>query len=207
MTLALASRLSVVLLLSLLIGGAAHATTLQLSDCDSFGCQGSSISLDVVSDGSGNWDVTLGIDSTNYDGSKSGVVQAGFKAIEGFSSVTLVSFTDGSWSPAVEGGVSSSSLCAPNSSSDFACTSGYADVVNDTSSTWVFKVAGGTVLPEWTIKFQYGDEQAPKNGYSGNIISAPGTPGDPGNPVPEPSAALVFGVALLVASRGARRAR
>ena len=184
-----------------LLGGAAHATTLQLSDCDAFGCQGSSISLDVVSAGGGDWDVTLAIDSTNYNGSKSGVVQAGFKAIEGFSDVTLVSYTDGSWSAAVEGGVSSNALCAPNDNSDFACTSGYADVASDTSSTWVFKVAGGTVLPEWTIKFQYGDEQPPTNGYRGNLISAPGTP------VPEPSAALVFAAGLLVASRGARRTR
>ncbi len=189
---------------SLLLAASANALSLQLDSCDSFGCQGSSISLDVSSDGAGGWDVTLGIDSTNYTGSKTGVVQAGFKAIQDFDGVDLVSATDGAWSPATASGVSSSGLCSGSSNSDFVCTSGYADVQSDLSSSWVFHVAGGTLLPvdDWTIKFQYGDTTPGPNGrYNGNLISAPGSA------IPEPSAAVVFGAGLLVAGTRLRRTR
>jgi len=81
------------------------------------------------------------------------------------------------------------------------CTSGFADIQTDKEYTWTFLATGGTVLDEWTIKFQYGD---PGVINRGNLISAPGTPG-PGTPVPEPSAALMFAVGILAASRRLRR--
>jgi hypothetical protein len=185
----------------LLIGGAAPAATLNLDNCDAFGCQGSSVFLTVEDAGGGNWDVTLGLDSTGYTGTKTGVVQAGFKAISGFDDVTLDSFSDGAWAPAKGAGINSSGLCAGGSSSQFVCTSGYANILTDDVYTWNFTVEGGSVLDEWTIKFQYGNATGVNNGQ---LISAPGRPGPP---IPEPTAALVFAAGLLVARPYLRRRR
>ena len=195
------------LLLSVLlwVGASASATTLTLNDCDAYGCAGSDVFLTVESDGSGNWNITLGLDSTGYYGNLDGVVQAGFKAIGGATDVTLVSFSDGTWSDAQLAGINSSGLCAGGSDPDFVCTSGYANIETDKVYTWTFFVEGGTLLDQWTIKFQYcnqGDTDC-----KGHLISAPGTPGTPGTPVPEPSAALVFAGGLLAAAPRLRRQR
>ncbi len=184
----------------LFLCSAANALILDLDDCNSFGCQGSDVSLQVTAAGGGDWNVILKLDSTGYTGTKSGVVQAGFKAIAGASVVSLVSYSDGSWSTAKKAGVSSSGACAGPSSSDFVCTSGYANIQTDKEYSWNFLVKGGSVLDEWTIKFQYGNATGTNNG---NLISAPGVPTEPGSPAPEPSAALLFAAGLLIA--GARR--
>jgi hypothetical protein len=187
------------LLSVLLLAGSAGATTLTLDNCDAYGCAGSDVFLTVDSDGSGNWNITLGLDSTGYYGNLDGVVQAGFKAIGGATDVTLVSFSDGTWSDAQLAGINSSGLCAGGSDPDFVCTSGYANIETDKVYTWTFFVEGGTLLDQWTIKFQYcnqGDTDC-----KGHLISAPGVP------VPEPSAALVFGGGLLAAATRLRRRR
>jgi hypothetical protein len=192
-------------MLFLLMGSAAPATTLNLDNCDADGCEGSSVFLTVEDAGGGNWNVTLGLDSTGYTGDLDGVVQAGFKAIDGASDITLVSFSDGSWDAAEFAGISSNGLCAGPGEPDFGCTSGYANIETNKEYTWNFFVEGGTLLSEWTIKFQYcdqGDESC-----RGHLISAPGRPGEPGNPIPEPSAALVFAAGLVVAGPYLRRRR
>jgi hypothetical protein len=197
------------LTLLLFTGVSAQATTLSLTDCDAYGCAGSDVFLTVESDGGGNWNITLAIDSTGYTGSEDGVVQAGFKAIGGISDadVTLVSFTDGSWSDATVAGINGGggALCDGASDPDFVCTSGYANIETNKTYTWTFFVEGGTLLDEWTIKFQYCDQG--DTDCNGHLISAPGTPGDPGSPVPEPSAALVFAAGLLAAAPKLRRRR
>src|SRR5882724_626072 len=104
------------------------------------GCEGSSVFLTVESAGGGNWNVTLGLDSTGYTGPKDGAVQAGFKAISGASDVTLVSFSDGSWSSGKFAGINSNGLCAGPGEPDFGCTSGYANVQTDDVYTWNFLV-------------------------------------------------------------------
>ncbi len=181
-----------------LAGSSASAESFSLEDCDAFGCEGSSIFLNVESDGSGNWNVLLGIDTTNYTGNADGIVQAGFKAINDADDVTLVSFTDGTWADPIFGSVSSSGLCAGPSSSDFVCTSGYVNIVDDPGiDTWAFFVEGGTLIEQWTIKFQYCDEGNTR--CRGHLISAPSVP------VPEPSAALVFAAGLLIAASQRRR--
>jgi hypothetical protein len=188
----------------MLISSGAGALTLTLDDCDAFGCQGSDVFLTVLDNGNGTWDVTLGLDSTGYTGSLDGVVQAGFKAIDGATDVTLDSFSSGSWSDANTSfaGVSSSGLCTGPSSSDFVCSSGFSNILTNDVYTWNYTVTGGTLLDEWTIKFQYCD--AGDTNCRGNLISAPGTPGEP---VPEPSAALVFAAGLLAAAPRLRRRR
>lgn len=195
------------LLLSLLLLGAASAsaTTLSLTDCDAYGCAGSDVFLTVNSDGSGNWNIQLGLDSTGYNGNLDGVVQAGFKAVSGInnSDVTLLSFSDGSWSAAKVAGINGGGgpLCDGPGEPDFVCTSGYANVETNKVYTWNFFVEGGTLLDvgNWTIKFQYCDQG--DTDCQGHLISAPG------NAVPEPSAALVFAGGLLAAATRLRRRR
>ncbi len=202
-------RHALLLAAAVLAGTSARATTLSLTDCDAYGCAGSDVFLTVNSAGSGNWNITLGIDSTGHTGSEDGVVQAGFKAIGGITDadVTLVSFSDGSWSDATVAGINGGggALCDGASDPDFVCTSGYANVETNKVYTWNFFVEGGTLLDTWTIKFQYC--AADDTNCTGHLISAPGTPGEPGNPVPEPSAALVFAAGLLVAAPKLRRRR
>jgi len=196
------------LLLSLLLLGAASAsaTTLSLTDCDAYGCAGSDVFLTVDSDGSGNWNITLGLDSTGYTGTLDGVVQAGFKAIGGITDadVTLVSFSDGSWPTTNVAGINGNggALCDGPSDPDFVCSSGYANIETNKVYTWDYFVKGGTLLDTWSIKFQYCDQG--DTNCKGHLISAPGTPG---TPVPEPSAALVFAGGLLAAAARLRRRR
>jgi hypothetical protein len=201
------SFLTCAALLTLLLftGASAQATTLSLTDCDAYGCSGSDVFL-TVEEVSGGYNVILSIDTTDYTGTEDGVVQAGFKAIGGISDddVTLVSFTDGSWSDATVAGINGGggALCDGAEDPDFVCTSGYANIETDKIYTWTFFVEGGTLLDEWTIKFQYCNEG--DTDCKGRLISAPG---DPGNPVPEPSAALVFAAGLLAAAPKLRRRR
>jgi hypothetical protein len=203
-------RFASLLSLLLLIGASASATTLTLTDCDSQGCAGSDVSLTVDSAGGGNWNITLTLDSTGYFGSEDGVVQAGFKAIGGIddSDVTLVSFSDGSWSAAKVAGINGGggALCDGANEPDFVCTSGYANIETDKVYTWNFYVTGGTLLDvdSWAIKFQYCDQG--DTDCKGHVLSAHST-GEPGNPVPEPSAALVFSGGLLAAATKLRRRR
>jgi len=205
---------TLLLMLFLLMGASASATTtgLILENCDAFGCEGSSVSLTVEELDGGNFNVILSIDTTSYDGPEPGIVQAGFKAIEGADDVTLVSFDDGSWSDANTyfAGINSSGSCAGGPDPDFVCSSGYTNIdknfQGDGIYTWTYYVEGGTLLDEFTIKFQYGhvlDPSNPKDKNSGHLISAPGN----SVPVPEPSAALVFAGALLIVAPKLRRLR
>jgi hypothetical protein len=190
----------------LLIGASASATSLSLTDCDSQGCAGSDVFLNVEANGTG-WDITLSLDSTGYFGAEDGVVQAGFKAISGIgdADVSLVSFSDGSWSAAKVAGINGGggALCDGSSEPDFVCTSGYANIETNKVYTWTYFVEGGTLLDvsSWAIKFQYCDQN--DTNCKGKVLSAHST----GTPVPEPSAALVFAAGLLVAAPQLRRRR
>jgi uncharacterized protein (TIGR03382 family) len=116
-----------------------------------------------------------------------------------------VSFSDGSWSSANFAGITSNGLCAGPGEPDFGCTSGYANILTDDVYTWTFLVEGGTLLDtsSWAIKFQYCNQS--DTSCEGHILSAHA--GEPGNPVPEPSAAIVFAAGMLVAAPLMRRRR
>jgi hypothetical protein len=194
-----------VLLSAVLLLGAvsANASKIELNDCSS--CLGSDVYLEITPDGvTGNWNVTLGLDSTGYDqtGNPTGIVQAGFKAFNGIDStaIQLTSDPGGTWAnPKLAGLNSNGTLCGGSANSGFACSSGYVDILTDDAYEWEFYVTGGTLLSEWSIKFQYGNATGINRG---KLISESG---EPGNPIPEPSAALVFMAGLLVASPVLRR--
>jgi len=191
--------------LFLSMGTAARATSLYLTDCDSQGCQGSDVFLNVESAGGGNWNVRLTLDSTGYNGPQDGVVQAGFKAISGATQVQLTNSSDGTWSNAKFAGISSNGLCDGPGEPGFGCTSGYANIETKKTYTWDFVVEGGTLLDvsSWSIKFQYCNQS--DDTCKGPLLSAHSE--SPGNPAPEPSAALVFAAGLLIASPVLRRRR
>lgn len=193
---------SLAALVALFASPAFATTSLVLDDCDAFGCRGSSISLEASTTSTG-YEITLTLDSTGYDEVRDGVNQAGFKAIQGFTSVSLLSAPTAGWSNPIVAPINSNGdVCATSpSTSDHVCTAGFVDVIADGPYTWVFQVVGGTLLPtsDWHIGFQYADGPGPARG---KIISASGPP------VPEPSAALVFAAGLgAVGLRIGRRRR
>lgn len=196
-------------LLLLVIGASAQANTLGLEDCGS--CDGSDVSLEVVSDGGTGWNAYLKIELEDYNGSEDSIVLAGFKAVAGVTAddITLVSVSDGTtWSEPALSSISSSSFCSGPGQSNFACIQADtgSPIVTDPGYyiLYTFHVDGGTLLEEWTIRFQYCDSADYDGGdgdCNGHIISEKGTP------VPEPSAALIFAGALLVAAPKLRRRR
>src|SRR5262245_40191506 len=201
----------------LLIGVSAQAATLSLPNCGS--CDGSDVSLDITtSDGGATYDVILKLDSTNYTGNRDSIVQAGFKAFSGISDgdVKLVSVTSGTYTDPVLSALNAAGYCEGPGNPDFVCSKAIdpANIVGGNKGEYLFtfEVDGtnATLLSEWTIKFQYCDADTYDGGAgdcNGGLISEPGTPGEPGPPVPEPSAALVFGAGLLVAAPRLRRRR
>jgi hypothetical protein len=198
------------------IGTAARATTLSLPDCAS--CEGSDVSLDITtSDGGATYDVVLTLDSTNYTGPGDSIVQAGFKAFDGLTAddILSMSVSSGTWTDPELAGINSSGYCDGSGDAGFVCTTGEANIVDSPGEyVFTFKIDGTnlTLLEEWSIKFQYCDSATYDGGEgncNGHVISEPGTPGGdkPGDPVPEPSAALVFAGGLLIASTSLRRRR
>ncbi len=186
------------LVLSASLGGSpAAALSLFLDDCDAAGCQGSTLRLDVQDLG-GTFSVSLTIDTTGYTGTRSGLNQVGFKAVQGWSGATLDSAPSAGWADPVEAVTSSNNLCENGTSSDKVCTYGFVDVTGGGAFTWEFTLTGGSLLPvsDWHIGGQYADAAGPARGQ---IISASAAA------VPEPSAALAFALGGLVVAAALRR--
>jgi hypothetical protein len=172
------------------------------------GCDGSTLFLSIDDDGgSGDWIVTYTINTDGYDDGRAGINQIGFKAIQGWDtnlSVVLSSPTDPlpDWNPIVEAATNSGagSPCNPlqGNKNDKVCVSGFVGITGDGEYTWTFKIVGGTVMAD-TSDWHLGGQYANGGGRAtGKIWSTDGG----GTPVPEPTAALLFGLgAILVARR------
>jgi len=175
----------------------AHATSVTLNDCDAFGCEGSAIGLRVDDHGDGSYTALLSIDTTGYTGSRELITSASFKAIEGFSAISLVSAPGGTWSGALERNINNADCSGRGN--DFVCTQGSVEIGTATASgIWEFRVIGGSVKrDDWHIGFKYGTG-------NGRIISASAGPGPA---IPEPSAVAAFALGGLVVAVGARRLR
>ena len=192
----------------LLLAAPASAITLDLDGSTCGSCAGADISLEIVDLG-GSFDVTLTWNADNYSGPADGLVQVGFGGIHGWTSVTLDDSPASSvigWSNPVNSNISSSSLCSGSSRTDKVCSTGYVDITGGGTYVWDFTVTGGTVATDTTglhIGGQYADlsDLSSQRGPRGKLISEAGSTSQ----VPEPSAALLFGVGLLVAARGTRR--
>lgn len=205
----------IICLAFLLAGFAGSASALQyaeltLNDCDLMGCEGSTLFLSVQED-NGGWIVTYTINTDNYTGSLDGFNQIGFKAIADWTSGSLVSVPTGSyainepgygpdpWEPVFEAPINSGSLCENiNGNTSKVCIAGFVDISGGGDYTWVFRLEGGTLLDveDWHLGAQYAGGPWRSNGH---IISAEAAP------IPEPTAAVLFGLGAILVTRRLRR--
>jgi hypothetical protein len=97
-------------------GRRAAVTSLTLDNCDG-GCAGADLTIDVTDNLDGTYTVLYTIDTTDYVGPRDYLVQVGFKVIQGYTDVDLVSAPNGlaNWSEA---------LTAPVSSDGTPCSGG-----------------------------------------------------------------------------------
>jgi hypothetical protein len=178
-------------------------TSVNLTDCDADGCDGSDLFLSVEEEAGGSWLVTYTIDTSAYTGSRSGLNQIGFKAVADWTDATLIEADPdlASWSDPIEAPVNANSLCGNSKgNSSKVCSYGFVDITGGGQYTWKFRLEGGTLLDtaDWHLGAQYADSAG---ATSGKIIST-----EPGGTVPEPTGALLFGAGVVVL-RSARRRR
>jgi hypothetical protein len=176
---------------------------LYLNDCDSMGCEGSTLYLSVQEEAGGSWLVTYTINTDNYTGDRIGFNQIGFKAINNWTTGTVLSSPVGSmtdWNPIFDDPIASNSLCdTSNGDTNKVCIHGFVDITAGGDYTWTFRIDDGTLITdtsEWHLGAQYA------NGHyraTGKIISAGA------RPVPEPTAAVLFGLGAILATRSMRR--
>jgi hypothetical protein len=207
------ARTAFIALLTVGFAGSAQAALAELflSDCDAMGCEGSTLYL-AVDEGevAGTWEVTYTINTTNYTGGLAGFNQIGFKVIKDWDVGMVTSSPAGSepidgggggdpydpWNPVFEAPIHSNSLCDANGgNTSKVCIAGFVDIREGGNYTWTFLITGGTLMDvsEWHLGAQYAGGP---NRAAGHIISAQ---------VPEPTAAVLFGLGAILVTRRARR--
>ncbi len=196
---------------SALFGFAGAAQALQFAeltvdDCDAFGCMGSTLYLSVEEEAGGSFLVTYTINTTDYTGDRLGFNQVGFKAISDWTTGTVLTYpsiTD--WNPVYAAPINSNSLCSnQNGSTEKVCVAGYVDITAGGDYTWVFRIDDGTLITD-TNEWHLGAQYTPLTGAGrarGQIISYDGGGSDP---VPEPTAALLFGLGAILVTRRVQR--
>ena len=178
----------------------AQALTVDLpDDCES--CQGLTGSLEI-NDLGGTFSVKLTLNSDGYTGDRLGLNQVGFGGLGDWSSVSLVSSPSTGWADPVGSPISSNGPCANGGAGGGKiCTQGFVNITGGGDFVWEFNVVGGTMKETpWHIGAQFANQAG---GARGQILSEEGTSSS--NPIPEPSAALIFGVGVLAAARSGRR--
>jgi hypothetical protein len=196
-----------------LVGFAGSAQAAMIADtflgnCDADGCDGSTLYLAVDDDGgSGDWIITYTVNADGYSDLKDGINQVGFKVITGWDPLlsTVTGPTgSGSWS-LIEATTNSSidGPCDPNvgNKTDKVCSSGFVNITGDGDYTWTFHLSGGTLIadPEdWHLGGQYADGGGRATGQIWSVSGA-------SVPVPEPTAAVLFGLGAILVARRAQR--
>ena len=193
-----------------LVGFAGSAQALQfaeltLDDCDAMGCEGSTLYLSAQEEAGGSWLVTYTINTDNYTGDRLGFNQIGFKVINDWTSGTVLSSPVGSltdWNPVFDDPIASNSLCdTSNGDTNKVCIHGFVNITGGGDYTWTFRIDDGTLITEpseWHLgaQYSYGGGRS-----RGKIISAEGG----ARPVPEPTAAVLFGLGAILVTRRAQR--
>ena len=205
-------RFAFVALAILGFASSAQSMELLLDDCDDMGCEGSTLYLSVVEEAGGTFFVTYTIDTTGYTGDRLGFNQVGFKAISGWTSGTVLSAPAGSitdWNPVFDDpnavGPPDGDVCETSSGdTDKVCIRGFVDATTTKGEyTWTFRIDDGTLITD-TDEWHLGGQYANGGGRTpGKIISAEGGGGGT-PPVPEPTAALLFGLGAVLVTRRAR---
>jgi hypothetical protein len=181
------------------------------------GCEGSTLTLSVEDGGSDSWLVTYTINTEGYTGNLAGFSQIGFKAIDGWTTGAVLSSPDGSfsdWNPLFESPIAANSLCGKtNGNTDKVCVFGFVNIRDPQPDgtydyTWTFRIDDGTLIAdtsEWHLGAQYADglyRDGARVGSAGHLIS---TDGGGTQAVPEPTAAVLFGLGALLVTRSVRR--
>lgn len=198
-----------------LVGFAGSAQALQFAeysfnDCDAYGCEGSTIYMSAQEEVGGSWVVTYSIDTTNYTGSKIGMNQIGFKIIDNWTTGMVLTSPVGSmtdWNPVYDDPISGNGptpLCQTTAGGDTdkVCIQGFVNI-KDTPGvyTWTIRLDDGTLITDPTGTHFGGQYANGQYRSPGHIISGEGS----APPVPEPTAAVLFGLGALLVTRKLRR--
>ena len=194
--------------LALLVATSASAVTIYQTSLDGdtcATCQGLDMTLTITDNMDGTLTAVYTLNSDGYTGDRDGVVKIGFGGITGWEEgdVTMTSSPNSGWSDPMESQISSSGYnCDGNGNTNKLCIKGFTDITGGGDYTWEFEFADGTVKvdpSEWHFGAQFGNEGVY---LRGQIISEAGR-----GVIPEPSAALVFSLGMLVTGARARRVR
>ena len=168
------------------LAGSASALTI---DCADAGCIGGVYTLDIIATGGDTYEATYTIDTSGvFSVDAQFLNDVEFKVANDYSSVLLSSGPAGS----IVSGPLSGTGC--NGSNDtFICADLTPDLSIGSSYTWIvtFSSTGLISEDEWHIGARY---TSPEH-QTGWVISESGGAA----PVPEPTAALLFGAGILVA--------
>jgi hypothetical protein len=185
--------LSASLLVALCLAGSSSALTV---DCATAGCIGGVYTLDVVSTGVDTYQATYTIDTSGaFSVGATFLEDLNFKVANDYSNVLLLSGPTGG----LVAGPLTGQGCGGNNGS-FVCVELAPELTVGSAHTWEiqFQTTGLIAEDEWHVGARYTSETK----RTGWVISETGSA-----PVPEPTAALLFGAGLLVASRATRRGR
>ena len=197
-------------LLTLLLGttaclfffaASAHAMLMTYGGTPGDSLHGATGSLEITAAGSGTYDVIWAMNFDGYEGSVGDhqyLTDIGFKA---FTSVSVVSLDEIMWSPTTTGtlipaGNISNAGCEGPASADFVCVADLDPMVDATLNGIFeahFTVTGDLKLDGWSYRGKFGTEE-------GWVISEGGS-----TAVPEPTAALVFGLGIATVGLRVRR--
>lgn len=188
------SILSSTFVTALLLAGSSGALTV---DCATAGCIGGVYTLDVVSTGVDTYQATYTVDtSVAFSVNATFLEDLNFKVANDYSNVMLLSGPTGSF---VAGPLTGQG-CGGNNGS-FVCVELAPELEVGNVHTWEiqFQTTGLIAEDEWHVGARYTSESKRTGWVISEVGSAP--------PVPEPTAALLFGAGLLVAARATRRGR
>ncbi len=183
----------------------ASALTMSFGGADDPSLHGTSGQLSIsgpIDAGTGTFDVVWSMDFAGYAGSSSDHQYLTNIAFKAFTSMSVVTLDEIIWTAATDGDLFSPSnvnnsgcVTGPGSNAGMVCVE-LDPAVDATMGGEIFAhftVTGDLDLSEWSYRGKFG----PENGW---VISESGVP------IPEPTAAMLFAVGLLVARSRVRRA-
>jgi hypothetical protein len=184
----------------------ASAVTIEFGGADDPSLHGTTGSLSItgpIDAGTGTFDVEWSMDFAGYEGSASNhpyLTNITFKA---FSSVSFISLDEIVWSVPTTGSVyypsniNGQGGCVTGNGSEagMVCVdlNSHVDATSGGEIVARFTVTGDLLADDWSYRGKFGTER-------GWVIS------ESGSPIPEPTAATLFAVGLLLVGRKLRRA-
>lgn len=184
-------RAAGIALVALGLGGAfADSASALTIDCASAGCLGGSYTLDVTETAPNLFLATYTVDTTGpFTVDATSLVDINIKVANEYLNPTLVSGPSGSLMSGPLAGYGCS-----GTNGGFLCVDLAPTLAVGGIYSWQIQFGASEILEEWHIGARY---TSPTHVRGGWVISESGKST---NPIPEPSAALIFGAGILVAS-------